>query len=161
LGNSHHADQSDHDGCGQQSSVDYLLENLPPGHPLHFGIEMNFAGLPAGADDRYFSDLDGNRLGQLGRHLDLHDASGLSLSDRWLGIDVSLEMDRPSGIWAFPIETVSQSESGFELVHQSVCVQPHWMVHGDADGRWVVQIEMTTACEEKVATIDQQQTIRL
>jgi 4-alpha-glucanotransferase len=142
-------------------SITYLLENLPPGHPLHFGIEMNFAGLPAGADDRYFSDLDGNRLGQLGRHLDLHDASGLSLSDRWLGIDVSLEMDRPSGIWAFPIETVSQSESGFELVHQSVCVQPHWMVHGDADGRWVVQIEMTTACEEKVATIDQQQTIRL
>ena len=73
----------------------YLLENLPPGQPLHFGIELNFAGLPDGADDRYFSDAQGNCLGQLGEKLDLNDATGLSLSDRWLGIDVSMEIDRP------------------------------------------------------------------
>jgi len=122
---------------------------------------MNFAGLPSGADDRYFSDADGNQLGQLGQQLDLHDASGLSLSDRWLGIDVSLEIDRPSGIWAFPIETVSQSEAGFELVHQSVCVQPHWIVTADAEGRWTVKIEMAAKCEEKIETVDQQQVIEL
>ena len=103
----------------------------------------------------------GNRLGQLGEQLDLRDATGLCLSDRWLGIDVSLEIDRPSGIWAFPIETVSQSEGGFELVHQSVCVQPHWIVTGDADGRWVVQIEMTAACEEKTETVSEEQVIEL
>ncbi len=142
-------------------SITYLLENLPPGQPLHFAIEMNFAGLPSGADDRYFSDAAGNRLGQLGEQLDLRDATGLSLSDRWLGIDVSLEIDRPSGIWAFPIETVSQSEAGFELVHQSVCVQPHWIITGDADGRWVVQIEMTAACEEKTETVSEAQAIQL
>ncbi len=44
------------------------------------------------------------------------------------------------GIWTFPIETVSQSEGGFELVHQSVVVQPHWLVTADADGRWSVTI---------------------
>jgi alpha-amylase len=142
-------------------SITYLLENLPPGKPLHFAIEMNFAGLPSGADDRYFSDAAGNRLGQLGEQLDLRDATGLSLSDRWLGINVSLEIDRPSGIWAFPIETVSQSEAGFELVHQSVCVQPHWIINGDADGRWVVQIEMTAACEEKTETVSEAQAIQL
>jgi alpha-amylase len=142
-------------------SITYLLENLPPGKPLHFAIEMNFAGLPAGADDRYFSDPDGNCLGQLGQQLDLHDTNGLSLSDRWLGIDVSLEIDRPSGIWTFPIETVSQSEGGFELVHQSVCVQPHWIVSGDAEGRWAVQIEMTAACEEKAETVNEEQAIQL
>lgn len=142
-------------------SITYLLENLPPGQPLHFAIEMNFAGLPSGADDRYFSDADGNQLGQLGQQLDLHDTSGLSLSDRWLGIDVTLQIDRPSGIWAFPIETVSQSEGGFELVHQSVCVQPHWIVTADAEGRWTVKIEMAAKCEEKVETVDQQQVIEL
>ena len=46
--------------------IAYLLENLPADRPLHFAVEFNFAGLPAGADDRYFHDLDGNRLGQLG-----------------------------------------------------------------------------------------------
>lgn len=142
-------------------SIAYLLENLPVDKPFHFAIEMNFAGLPAGADDRYFSDAQGNRLGQLGEKLDLQDALGLSLSDRWLGIDVGLEIDRPSGIWAFPVETVSQSEAGFELVHQSVCVQPHWIVSGDADGRWAVQIEMAAACEEKTETMTEEQAIQL
>src|SRR5262249_30759810 len=32
----------------------YDLDELPRGTPLHFGVELNFAGLPAGADDRYF-----------------------------------------------------------------------------------------------------------
>jgi alpha-amylase len=145
----------------ERLSITYLLENLPAGRPLHFAIEMNFAGLPAGADDRYFSDRDGNRLGQLGQQLDLQDARGIMLSDRWLGIDVSLRIDRPSGIWAFPIETVSQSEGGFELVHQSVCVQPHWIVTGDADGRWAVQIEMLAACEARTETVAQEQAIQL
>jgi|SRR6056297_3303752 len=126
--------------------ITYLLENLPPHQPLHFGIELNFAGLPSGADDRFFADSDGNRLGQLGEQQDLNDAMGLSLTDQWLGITVGLDIDRPSGIWAFPIETVSQSEGGFELVHQSVCVQPHWLVSGDAEGRWAVKMWLRTDC---------------
>ncbi len=145
----------------QRLSITYLLENLPPGKPLHFAIEMNFAGLPGGADDRYFSDSEGTSLGRLDAQLDLADSRLLTLSDRWLGIDVSLEFDRPSGIWAFPIQTVSQSEGGFELVHQSVCVQPHWMVTSDADGRWAVNIELTAACERPVETVGEAQAIRL
>ena len=141
--------------------VTYLLENLPQDRPLHFAIEMNFSGLPGGADDRYFSDVTGQRLGQLGEKLDLQNAIGLNLSDRWLGIDVSLGLDRPSGIWAFPIETVSQSEAGFELVHQSVCVQPHWIVAGDESGRWHVTIEVTAQCEQNADTVSDQEVIRL
>ncbi len=113
--------------------VAYLLENLPQDRPLHFAVELNFAGLPAGADDRYFSDFDGNRLGQLGTRFDLIDAFGLSLTDEWLGIEVGLKMSRPTRFWTFPIETVSQSEGGFELVHQSVAVMPHWLVEADKD----------------------------
>ena len=141
--------------------ITYLLENLPRDRDLHFAVEMNFAGLPSGADDRYFSDEDGQRLGQLGEKLDLEHASQLSLSDRWLGIDVSLKLDRPSGIWAFPVETVSQSEAGFELVHQSVCVQPHWLVRGDAEGRWHAKIELAASCESHAETINEEQVIQL
>ncbi len=142
-------------------TITYLLENVPQNQPLHFAIEMNFAGLPSGADDRYFSDVNGDRLGQLGEELDLENALGLSLSDRWLGIDVALEINRPSGIWAFPIQTVSQSESGFELVHQSVCVQPHWIVTGDENGRWSVEFELAARCEQKSQTVHEQEVIRL
>jgi hypothetical protein len=130
--------------------VVYLLENLPVDEPLHFAVEWNFAGLPSGADDRFFHDLNGRKLGQLGTSLDLNDVQTLGLTDQWLGIDVQLSINRPSGIWTFPVETVSQSEGGFELVHQSVAVLPHWIVRGDAQGRWTVtmNVDANTAIAE-------------
>jgi 4-alpha-glucanotransferase len=133
--------------------IAYLLEGLPRDRSLHFAVEFNFAGLPAGADDRYFHD-HGNRLGQLGTQLNLTDVRNLNLCDQWLGIDAGLEFNRPTQIWTCPIETVSQSEGGFELVHQAVCVQPHWHVNGDADGRWAVVIQLaldTTMAEQRRA----------
>jgi alpha-amylase len=122
--------------------VTYLLENLPHDRPLHFACELNLAGLPSGADDRYFSNVDGQRLGQLGAQIDLNDAGGLNLTDEWLGIRVGMTCSRPTHFWAMPIETVSQSEGGFELVHQSVAVMPHWFVTADADGRWTATIDL-------------------
>lgn len=122
--------------------IAYLLENLPKDRPLHFAVELNFAGLPAGADDRYFRDTDGNRMGQLGQRLELTDVAGLGLTDEWLGIDLNLTPNRPTRFWTFPIETVSQSEGGFELLHQSVAVLPHWLVEADQHGRWTVTMQL-------------------
>jgi alpha-amylase len=136
--------------------IGYLLEDLPQGRPLLFAVELNFAGLPAGADDRYFHDLDGKRLGQLGGKLDLADVLGLGLTDEWLGIDVGLKVSRPTHFWTFPVETVSQSEGGFELVHQSTVVQPHWYVTPDREGRWMATIELaldTSRAERRMAQV--------
>jgi alpha-amylase len=119
----------------------YLLENLPPERELPFGVEFNFAGMPSGADDRYFFQAE-RRLGQLGQWQSLSDLTELGLCDEWLGLSVQLSADRPTNIWTFPIETVSQSEGGFELVHQSVVVIPHWRVRGDQDGRWSVTMHL-------------------
>lgn len=122
--------------------VAYQLEGLPRGCHALFAVEMNFAGMPAGADDRYFHDPSGNRLGQLGTRLDLLDVDGLRLTDEWLGLEAGLGFDRPTHVWTYPIETVSQSEGGFELVHQSVVVQPHWFIDPDASGRWQVNFHL-------------------
>ncbi len=123
--------------------VAYLLENLPQDRPLHFAVEMNFAGMPANAYGRNFFDIDGRLLGQLGEKLDLNNVFGLGLTDEWLGLDVGLKMSRPTDFWTFPIETVSQSEGGFELIHQSVVVMPHWQVEADKEGRWSVTMQMS------------------
>ena len=122
--------------------IAYLLEGLPRDRSLHFAVEFNFAGMPAGLDDRYFLDVDGNRLGQLGEKLDLDNVQGLGLTDERLGIDVGLKASLPTGFWTFPIETVSQSEAGFELIHQSVAVLPHWLVRADSQGRWAVTMQL-------------------
>jgi alpha-amylase len=127
--------------------VTYLIEGLPPGRPFHFASEWNFAGMPAGASDRYFFDENGNSLGQLGTRLQLKDSRFVGLIDEWLGISGQLSFSRPTSVWTFPIEAVSQSEGGFEAVHQSVCLMPHWIVQGDVAGRWSVNFEVVLASE--------------
>lgn len=139
--------------------IAYLLEGLHNDIPLHFGVEMNFAGLPAGADDRYFHDHHGNRLGQFSASLDLSDVEGLGLTDEWLGVDVCLKSSRPTNIWAFPVQSVSQSEGGFELVHQSVVVQPHWFVVPDSEGRWSVTLEMAVDTRRADSRIEESQAV--
>jgi len=121
----------------------YQLEGLPSDRSLHFAVEFGFAGMPSGADDRYFYDRERQRLGQLGRQIDMADQTGLGLIDEWLGVDVGLSIARPSNIWTFPVQSVSQSEGGFEAVHQSVVVMPHWLVQGDDQGRWSVSMSLS------------------
>ena len=41
---------------GQNLRIAYVIEGLPPGELVHFGVEFNFSGLPGGCDDRYFHD---------------------------------------------------------------------------------------------------------
>lgn len=129
--------------------IAYLIEGLPPRRAFHFAVEFNFAGLPAGIDDRYFHDGKRQRLGRLGERLDLVGQERLHLVDEYLGIDVGLQIARPSHIWSFPIATVSGSEGGIELVHQSVVVMPHWTVEGDSAGRWSVTMQLT--CDTRMA----------
>jgi 4-alpha-glucanotransferase len=127
---------------GTSLEMAWMLEGLPPKKSLRFGIEFNFAGMPAGYDDRYFSDIEGRPLGQLGEVLDLPDCRGIRLSDDWLRLDCRLTWDQSGDLWAHPVATVSQSEAGFELIHQSVSVQPAWHVRGDANGRWAVRLNL-------------------
>ena len=127
---------------GTRLEVTYLLEGLPPQQPIHFGVEWNFSGLPGGIEDRYFYRNQHERYGHLGTRLDLRDVTDLGLVDEWLGINVHWSSNRAAELWTFPIESVSQSESGFELVHQSVVVLPRWYIVADRDGRWTVTMNL-------------------
>jgi alpha-amylase len=141
------------DAGGRSLEIAYLLEGLPAGESLLFAVEFNVAGMPAGADDRYFHGGEGNRYGQLGARLDLADSSRLHLVDEWLGLDVGFAVSRPTDFWTFPIQSVSQSEGGFEGVHQSVVVLPHWRAMADEHGRWSVRILLdvnTTLAEQRM-----------
>lgn len=123
--------------------IDYRLEGLPRDCHHHLAIEFNLAGMPADAEGRFFHDASGRELGHLGTRLDLRETTSLGLVDDWLGIDCVLACSRPAGIWAFPVESVSQSEGGFEAVHQSVVLMPHWIVEPDADGSWQVSMRFS------------------
>ena len=128
-------------GSGQ-IEIGYELEGLPQDMPIHFGVEFNFAGMAAGASDRYFYDGDGRQLGQLETVNDLAACDRIGLVDEWLGLDASLEFSQTAALWTFPIQTISQSEGGFEAVHQSTMVLPHWELSTPEGGKWGVKITL-------------------
>ncbi len=128
---------------GSTLIIRYDLDRLPADLPIHFGVEFNFAAMPAGAQDRFYYDEHGGRLGTLDTLLDREEVQRIGLVDEWLGLDVSLEFSRPTSLWTQPIQTVSQSEGGFELVHQSSSVIPHWEFAAPKDGVWSVQMTLT------------------
>jgi len=98
------------------------------GQPLHFGVEVNLAGLPGGEPDRFFrTERDGD-LGPLDGRIEVEPIDRLILVDQWRGLEVVVHARPAAAFWAFPIQTVSQSEGGFELVHQSTAVIPHWHI---------------------------------
>ena len=123
--------------------IAYLIQGLPANRDLHFGVEFNFSGLPDGQEDRFYSDVDGQMLGQMQSRLSLSNARGIRLTDGWLNLDIGLTLNEAGGLFTYPVQTVSQSEAGFELVHQCVCVQPHWLIRGDANGSWATVMKLS------------------
>ena len=64
----------------------------------------------------------------------------MGLKDEWLKIDIQLIFNKNTNVWRFPVETISQSEGGFERVYQSSVVIPNWKIHLYPLGEWIVEI---------------------
>jgi len=110
--------------------TDYTLSNSTDKPiDLWFGIEFNF-GLQAGhAKDRFYYSREGAlEEGYLDTRAIIENEQFIGLKDLWRRLDITLEIDRDSSIWRFPIETISLSEAGFEKVYQSSVLFPNWKI---------------------------------
>ena len=110
---------------------------------MHFAVEINLAAMAGHAHDRSYFDDSGRNSGCSMPGSTSRRPAGVTLVDEWLDLSVGLRWSNPAGLWCFPIETVSQSESGFEGVYQSSAVIPHWIVTADPSGRWEVHLTWT------------------
>ena len=54
----------------------------------------------------------------------------LRILDRWPGLGARLALDPPATLWRCPVQTVSQSEDGYERVAQQVALLQHWPLGG-------------------------------
>jgi len=128
-------------------AVGYELINTGT-RPLEFtfAVEFVFALLAGHAPDRYlYVENPENNLGDLSTRVDLDAVRRFGLVDAWQGLDARLQWTVPARVWTFPIETVSQSEGGFESVYQSTIVLPRWQVKLDVGQRWALHITETPA----------------
>ena len=50
----------------------------------------------------------------------------IDLQDGWSPVYLEIVSPKPFDYWQFPIETLSQTEKDFRLIHQGVALFPHW-----------------------------------
>ena len=74
----------------------------------------------------------------------------VDLGDTTRDMRVLIETGVPFGVWAFPVETVSSSESGFERTYQGTCLTLRWDV-ALGPGQTTRRSVRITAPEEPVA----------
>ncbi len=132
------------DATHSRLQIDYKIKNFD-NQPLQtwFGSEWDFALLAGDAPDRYYQvdgvTLDDARLRSSG---ELSGVDQVRLVDEWLKVRVAVAATQNPRWWRFPIETISQSEGGFERVYQSSVVMPHWRLAIEPGRSWNAKIEI-------------------
>jgi 4-alpha-glucanotransferase len=108
-----------------------------------FGSEFNFSLLAGNAHDRYY-DIPGHILDKrnLASTGETNNVRQVSLVDEWLKLSVILSFSEPAVLWRAPVETVSQSEAGFERVYQSSMVMPLWRISLGPGRTWKTEIKI-------------------
>jgi alpha-amylase len=108
----------------------YKLKNISSKElKFLFMTEWNLTLLAGDAADRnYFvkgRDLSTRRLNSVGMEENVIEAG---MRDGWLKLEINLQSEKPAHFWRYPVETISQSEGGFEKVYQGSCLLFGWTV---------------------------------
>ena len=62
--------------------------------------------------------------------------SALGIKDYFTKLDAGWQFSNPATVWRFPLETVSQSESGFERSYQGSVILAQWRLVLPPQGQW-------------------------
>jgi hypothetical protein len=85
------------------------------------GIEFAVMLLGGGHNPAAFHEIDGRRIAHDER-IEVRDIEHLASGNDQLGVRLDTTVDGPVSAWIAPIESVSNSEAGFELVYQGSAV---------------------------------------
>ncbi|MBI2560278.1 MAG: DUF1926 domain-containing protein, partial [Planctomycetes bacterium] len=123
-------------------SISYCIKNLSRQDiEVCFGVEFNVSMSAGNAFGRYYKLEGKDNAGHLAVEVEYTSQKGVELVDEWLGVRVQLKWRIPADVWVFPIQTVSQSERGFEQVYQSSVILPRWFLRLKPEVPWVVEME--------------------
>ncbi len=127
--------------------IEYTLTNLENTKlELRFGSEYCFAGTTGHDDGCYYYSLgtqdkiDNKYMDSIEENIE---SRGIGIKDYFTRIDACWQFSEPATIWRFPLETVSQSESGFERSYQGSVIMPFWQVVLKPKSQWQTTIKFT------------------
>ena len=116
------------------------------GPPLdaRIGLEWSTTMLGGGGNPAAWWEVAGERSA--------HDAAGTATNvtsigqgNDYIGVSVTTTVDEPADAWWAPIETISNSENGFERVYQGSGLLLSWPVRLAAGERWSRTVEHAVA----------------
>jgi 4-alpha-glucanotransferase len=117
-----------------------------PSLDVRVGSEWTLTMLGGGGNPSAWWDVDGSRSA--------HDSAGTAAAittigqgNDYVGVAVRCEVDLAADAWWAPVETVSNSENGFERVYQGSGLLLSWPVQLAEGDRWrrVIRHEVTTS----------------
>ncbi len=128
-------------------TIEYVLSNLENSKlDLCFGSEYCFAGTTGHDDGCFYYSLGANEKIE-NKYMDSAEENkkfqGIGIKDYFTRIDACWQFADPTTVWRFPLETVSQSEAGFERSYQGSVIMPLWKVSLKANGQWKTTITFT------------------
>ena len=110
---------------------------------MAFGVEFNLSLLAGqspevtlsfpGEEEKYMMATSGIKTG----------VHRVKVANAPKNLSLSMDVDRESTIWWFPVETISQSERGFDLTYQSTVIMPKWEINIAEGKQWTMRIEIT------------------
>jgi len=101
-------------------TVETAVTNLD--EPIHLWLtrQWNLTLLAGNAPDRWLEVAGEKRsMGDSGM---AENVQQLSLNDEWKNLHIDISLGEPVELWHFPVETVSQSEGGFERTYQGTAL---------------------------------------
>jgi alpha-amylase len=108
----------------------------------YVGIEAVLNFLAPSSPDRYF-EIAGERYPL--RWCASASGSSLRVVDEWQGVSVTLTSPHAREFWITPIETVSESEEGFERIYQGSQIIAIWPVEMASGAEWHGQLNLNVA----------------
>ncbi len=104
--------------------------------PFMLGLEIVLNLLAPNIADRYF-EFSGGR--QPMEWSGVVNGSHVRLADEWQDVVVEIEAQGATQLWISPIETVSESEEGFERVYQGSQIMGLWEVNLSGGEAWTAE----------------------
>ncbi|MGH9705838.1 MAG: alpha-amylase/4-alpha-glucanotransferase domain-containing protein, partial [Candidatus Acidiferrales bacterium] len=125
---------------GFEIVCDLKLRRIAPGEAsVNLGIETIVNFLAPDAPDRYFESA-GERFPL--RWSSSAPAPVLRIVDEWQKVAITIEAPGTREFWVAPIETVSESEDGFERIYQGSQILAFWPVEISSGAEWTGQFSM-------------------
>jgi alpha-amylase len=106
---------------------------------MFVGLEVVINFLAPSSPDRYF-ETHGQRYPL--RWGATAPASDLRMVDEWQGVSVTLGAPNAQDFWVTPIESVSESEEGFERIYQGSQIMAVWPIELAPGAKWTGRLEL-------------------